>query len=62
MLDLSFNLKQNLMHLFWAACKRIFSFLFISGYQALHAESKKGWIIALHNNLRKGKLRNQFWR
>ena len=41
------------MHLFWAACKRIFNFLFMFGYQALHAYSKKGWIIALQSNLHK---------
>ena len=35
--DLSFNFKENLMHLFWGACKRIFNFLFIFEYQALYA-------------------------
>ena len=28
--------KQNLMHLFWAACKCDFNFLFMFGDQALH--------------------------
>ena len=39
MLDLSFNFKQNIIHLFWAA----FSiFLYTFGYQALQAQPKKG--------------------
>ena len=50
--DLSFNFKQNLMHLFLAACKRIFNFLFMFGYIN---KSKKGWINAMHNNLGRGK-------
>ena len=50
------------MHLFWTARKRILNFLFMFGYKTLHAWSKKSWIIALHNNLRKGKLRNLFLR
>ena len=54
--------KQNLMHLFWAACKRVFKFLLRLGYQAFHAKSKKGYIIALHNNLRIGMSTNLFGR
>ena len=57
MLDQSFNFKQNLMHLFWVACKRIFNFLFMFGYIN---KSKKSWINAMHYNLGRGKLRNLF--
>ena len=59
MLNLSFSFKQNLVHLFWAACKCIFNF-FTLGFQVSHAYSKQGWIIALHRNLRKGALMNLF--
>ena len=36
-LNLSFSFKQNLVHLFWAACKRALNFLFAFGRQTLHA-------------------------
>ena len=50
------------MDLFCEACKRMSMFLFVFGHRALHAKSKKGWIIELHCNLRKETLRNLFWR
>ena len=48
------------MHLLWEACKHIFNFLSMFGYEELHAYSKKGWIIELHSNLRNGTLKNLF--
>ena len=35
--DLNSSMNYELMHLFWVACKCIFNFLFMFGYQALHA-------------------------
>ena len=57
-LVLSPSFRQDLMHLFWAACKRFFRFLLRLGYQALHAESRKGCTIALHNTLRRRMSKN----
>ena len=60
--NLSFNFKQNLMHLFWTACRRVFNVFINISIPGVTCLTKKGWIIALHNNLRKGKLRYLFWR
>ena len=40
MLDLSLNFRQNLMHVFLAACKPVFNFLFAFEYQTLHTYSR----------------------
>ena len=46
MLDLSFNFKKNLMHLIWAACKCVFSFLFMFEYLWEDIQSRQ---LKIHN-------------
>ena len=50
--------KQYLMHLIWAICILFDCRLFSEGYHAAQAQSKCGWIKALHSKRRKESDRN----